>query len=247
MVGTSRAATVAWLGGPFWARWQSSPSSSCFGLVPALTGIGSPRRRCRFTRSAPGVYFGWLALGWLGSRWLAGRATEASPRARACLQALESLLWDGAIQVAFSLRERTFQGRLSLRERTSLGDGGPRKTSFRGAKGDSGQRQPLSAAHDRLGLAVSDRIRHPVLLGVFRPIILIPRSMDTKAEEGRCGLCMRWHMARCYDHLFTIIADAVLVFWFSRPPLSWGSDQMRLDQEFLADHRAATSLGTSGS
>jgi bla regulator protein blaR1 len=97
-------------------------------------------------------------------------------------------------------------------------------------------------------LLVSRRAGRPVLLGIVRPAILIPPELDQPdmAERLRLSLLHELAHAESSDHLFGLVANLAQAIWFFLPPVWWIRDQMKLDQEFLADRRAVDHFGTSG-
>jgi BlaR1 peptidase M56 len=108
---------------------------------------------------------------------------------------------------------------------------------------------PFEGGFSRPRLLVSERATRPVLVGFLRPVILIPPGFDRPkaAEQLRLSLLHELAHAEQYDHLFGPGATLARAIWFFLPPVGWIRDQMRLDQEFLADRRAVDHYGTSGS
>ena len=94
---------------------------------------------------------------------------------------------------------------------------------------------------------VSERTGRPVLVGFFRPTILIPPELDLPGAEGqlRLGLLHELAHAEVDDYRFGILATAAQAVWFFLPQVWWVRGQLRLDAEFLADHKAAGQFGTS--
>ena len=97
-------------------------------------------------------------------------------------------------------------------------------------------------------LLVSGRVARPVLVGAIRPALLIPPAMDRpEAAEGlRLGLLHELAHAEAHDPAYMLGANLAQAVWFFLPPVWWIRDQMKLDQEFLADRRASDQFGTSG-
>ncbi len=97
-------------------------------------------------------------------------------------------------------------------------------------------------------IVVSDRMTRPALAGFFGPIILLPpESEDPDAEWGlRLSLLHELAHAESGDHIVTPWANLVQSIWFFLPPIWWIRDQMKMDQEFLADRRAVGQFGNSG-
>ncbi|SIO00922.1 BlaR1 peptidase M56 [Singulisphaera sp. GP187] len=92
---------------------------------------------------------------------------------------------------------------------------------------------------------VSARVRRPVLVGLFRQSILIPVDLDfpESAEKLRLSLLHELAHAERKDSRFGLASGLAHAFWFFIPPLWWIRAQMKLDQEFMADRRAAQAFG----
>ena len=107
---------------------------------------------------------------------------------------------------------------------------------------------PFEGGSGRPGLLVSDRATRPVLVGFLRPVILVPAGLDEPEalDQLRLGLLHEQAHAENLDHRFGPAATLAQAIWFFLPPVWWIRDQMKLDQEFLADRRAVAHFGTSG-
>ena len=104
-----------------------------------------------------------------------------------------------------------------------------------------------SGRHRRPRLLISDRPRRPVLIGFFRPTILIPEHLDRPDAEARLRLGLLHELAHAEggDHQYAWIAAVMRAVWFFLPQVWWLRGQLRLDDEFLADRRAVEHFGTS--
>ncbi|HEY1860309.1 MAG TPA: M56 family metallopeptidase, partial [Gemmataceae bacterium] len=93
----------------------------------------------------------------------------------------------------------------------------------------------------RARLLVSDRLRVPLSCGLFRPTIVIPRTLCEPSAERQLG----WVFAHEMTHLERRDAWACLLFnlgrvvYFYLPWFWWLRRQVRLCQEFIADRAAA--------
>ncbi|HZW34224.1 MAG TPA: M56 family metallopeptidase [Isosphaeraceae bacterium] len=105
-----------------------------------------------------------------------------------------------------------------------------------------------SPAAARTALRVSDRLQHPVVVGMVRPRILIPTSLDQPdgdAEALRLSLLHEIAHVERSDHWFGTVASLAQSVWFFLPQI-WGlRSQLVMDQEFLADCSAAQRYGSS--
>ena len=107
---------------------------------------------------------------------------------------------------------------------------------------------PFEGHSARPRLLISDRASRPVLVGCLRPTILIPPGLDDPKAGDRLRLSLLHELAHAegLDHRFGPAATLAQAIWFFLPPVWWIRDQMKLDQEFLADRRAVAHFGTSG-
>ncbi len=96
-------------------------------------------------------------------------------------------------------------------------------------------------------LLVSARVDRPVLLGVFRPVILLPAGLEAGGRETLRLMLIheRTHVAR-RDHLWTWLGAIAAAFWFYWPMTWWIRAQLRLDEEVLTDRESAERLGAPG-
>lgn len=107
---------------------------------------------------------------------------------------------------------------------------------------------PYSSAGRRPRLLVADRVRRPGLVGALRPSILIPAELGRPEARDRLQLTLLHELAHAEggDPGFGLLGNLVQAFWFFVPPLWWVAAQVRLDQEYLADRRAAAGFGPLG-
>jgi beta-lactamase regulating signal transducer with metallopeptidase domain len=107
---------------------------------------------------------------------------------------------------------------------------------------------PRASGRRRPRLLVVERIGRPVLVGLFRPTILIPPTVDQPEALDQLRLSLLHELAHVegLDPLFGLLSNFAQVFWFVFPPVWWVAAWMRLDQEFLADRRAANDYGPLG-
>lgn len=104
---------------------------------------------------------------------------------------------------------------------------------------------PYECLLPRPRLRVSGRVERPVLLGLARPFIVIPRHLERPEARERLRLCLLHELAHaeCLDPWFRLVGTLAQAAWFFLPPVWWIRAQLRLDQEVLADHRAAADFG----
>jgi len=100
----------------------------------------------------------------------------------------------------------------------------------------------------RSALRVSSRVQRPVLVGILRPTIVIPPSYDERrvgVEPLTLSLLHEIAHAEQSDPWFGMVANLAQTVWFLLPPVWWIRSRLLIDQEFLADRRAALRYGTS--
>lgn len=93
----------------------------------------------------------------------------------------------------------------------------------------------------RPALRVAARLSRPVLVGTFRPVILIPADLDQPGSAARLRLSLLHELAHAEldDPAFSMLGNLAQAIWFFLPTVWWIRGQMYLDQEFLADHHAS--------
>ncbi len=106
---------------------------------------------------------------------------------------------------------------------------------------------PSGPFRGRPRLLVSGRMASPALVGVFRPVVLLPEPIEERGTWDGLRLSLTHELAHAEagDHLFRPLANLVQAIWFFLPPVWWIRDQMTMDQEFLADRRAVAGFGDS--
>jgi beta-lactamase regulating signal transducer with metallopeptidase domain len=97
-------------------------------------------------------------------------------------------------------------------------------------------------------LRVSTHVHRPVVVGLFRPTILIPESLDLPTGHPEfLQLSLLHELAHVdrYDHWFNTVANLAQTVWFFLPHTWWLRSQLMIDQEFVADQSAARKYGTT--
>lgn len=94
-------------------------------------------------------------------------------------------------------------------------------------------------------LAVSDRISVPGIIGMAKPIILLPVSMTTGFSTEEIGAILTHELAhiRRYDwlvNMFQLLIEAMLFF---NPAIWWISSQIRLEREAACDFESIAVTG----
>lgn len=103
--------------------------------------------------------------------------------------------------------------------------------------------EPIHAAsaltHADALFCVSSDVPGPVMLGVFRPVVLLPNSFLSLEEEAQCGIAAHelLHVRR-KDWLVTLLEEITgALLWFN-PAVWWLLAQTRLAREQLVDAEA---------
>ena len=86
---------------------------------------------------------------------------------------------------------------------------------------------------------ISSDVSGPVMLGVFRPVVLLPESFLSLDEEAQCGIAAHELLhGRRKDWLVTVLEEITgALLWFN-PAVWWLLSQTRLAREQLVDAEA---------
>jgi beta-lactamase regulating signal transducer with metallopeptidase domain len=88
----------------------------------------------------------------------------------------------------------------------------------------------------RVRLAIHPRVRSPVLLGLFRPIILVPLDWPSLPEAmQRAGLLHELAHVRRRDHWLTPLLQLVRAGFFFHPFVRWLLARLERERELLCD------------
>jgi WD40 repeat protein/beta-lactamase regulating signal transducer with metallopeptidase domain len=99
---------------------------------------------------------------------------------------------------------------------------------------------PDRDSQPRIAVRENPAVDSPLTLGLFRPVILLPASWrGWPAEQLRLVLAHELAHVRRRDFLAGLVAElAVCLCWF-HPLVRWLAGRLRLEQEYVADARAA--------
>jgi HEAT repeat protein len=108
---------------------------------------------------------------------------------------------------------------------------------------DAGMLEALSRQAKALGLAFTPvvascgRVVVPTVVGVLRPMILIPVSVSTGLTLLQLELLLRHELAHIcrYDHLVNILQRLVEALLFFHPAVWWVSRRIRIEREHCCD------------
>jgi len=97
----------------------------------------------------------------------------------------------------------------------------------------------------RVGLAVCDRVAGPILLGVVRPLVLLPAAALTgwTADQLEMALLHELLHVKRWDNLVNLLQRLVESLLFFQPAAWWLSRWVRLERELACDRRVVSQLG----
>lgn len=96
-----------------------------------------------------------------------------------------------------------------------------------------------------VGIAMSARLEIPLVIGVIRPIILVPISMLSELSPKQVEAILAHELAHVgrHDYLVNLIQCAIETLLFYHPAIWWISKQVRAEREFCCDELAAKACG----
>lgn len=99
----------------------------------------------------------------------------------------------------------------------------------------------------RVRLLCSDRVRAPVLLGLWRPLVLVPTSALTGLPAWQLELLLRHELThlRRLDHAVNLLQTVAEVLLFHHPATGWVSARIRHEREHCCDDAVAAEAGRS--
>ena len=99
----------------------------------------------------------------------------------------------------------------------------------------------------RVGVAVCDRIASPVLLGVLRPMILLPTAALSGWTTDELEMALLHELAhlRRHDNLTNLLQCVVEALLFFDPVTWWLSSWVRLERELCCDRLVVEKTGRS--
>jgi bla regulator protein blaR1 len=96
-----------------------------------------------------------------------------------------------------------------------------------------------------IGLAVSNRIAGPMLVGLARPLILLPAGLVNGLSARQIEMVLAHelsHLKRA-DHLVNFFQNVVETLLFYHPVVRWISNEIRAERELVSDELAAHLTG----
>lgn len=89
----------------------------------------------------------------------------------------------------------------------------------------------------RVGLAMSARVAAPLLVGVVRPVVLLPASLFARLPAEQVELILLHELAhlRRLDPWFNLLQAALDTLMFYHPAMRWLSRRLRHDRELCCD------------
>jgi beta-lactamase regulating signal transducer with metallopeptidase domain len=98
----------------------------------------------------------------------------------------------------------------------------------------------------RVRLAFTGRVGGPGVIGLLRPMVLLPASMATGLPPDALRAVLAHELAhiRRYDYLVNLLQRLVEALLFFNPAVWWISRQVRVEREAACDALAASALGS---
>ena len=96
-----------------------------------------------------------------------------------------------------------------------------------------------------VSLAVCDRVTGPLLIGVIRPLILLPPAVLTGWTPDQIEMALLHELAhiRRHDNLINLIQRVIEALFFFHPAVWWVSGWVRLEREHCCDQLVVTHTG----
>ncbi len=96
-----------------------------------------------------------------------------------------------------------------------------------------------------VGLAFSNQIAGPMLIGVFRPLILLPTGLVNRLSPRQVEMVLAHELAHLQraDHLVNLFQNVVETLLFYHPVVRWISGEIRAERELASDEQVARLTG----
>jgi DNA-binding NarL/FixJ family response regulator len=103
----------------------------------------------------------------------------------------------------------------------------------------------------RVGVALSSQIAGPMLIGVIKPLILIPTGLVNRLSPRHMEMVLAHELAHLYraDHLVNLFQNIVETLLFYHPVVRWVSNQIRAERDItimLVEHDMQAVMGLCG-
>ncbi len=97
----------------------------------------------------------------------------------------------------------------------------------------------------RIALAYSSQIAGPMLVGLYRPLILMPASLINRLSVQQLEMVLAHELAHFQraDHLVNFFQNIVETLLFYHPVVRWISNELRAERELISDEQAARLTG----
>ncbi len=95
------------------------------------------------------------------------------------------------------------------------------------------------------GLAFSSQVAGPMLVGVFRPLILMPTGLVNGLSPRQVEMVLAHELAHLQraDHLVNLFQNIVETLLFYHPVVRWISGEIRAERELASDEQVARLTG----
>jgi bla regulator protein blaR1 len=97
----------------------------------------------------------------------------------------------------------------------------------------------------QVSLAFSNQIAGPMLVGVFRPLILVPTGLVNGLSPRQMEMVLAHELAHLQraDHLVNLFQNIVETLLFYHPVVRWISGEIRAERELASDEQVARLTG----
>jgi beta-lactamase regulating signal transducer with metallopeptidase domain len=99
----------------------------------------------------------------------------------------------------------------------------------------------------QIRLMVSERVKVPIAMGVFRVVVIVPASllMRFPSDQVECLLLHELAHVRRHDYLVNLIQSCIETLLFYHPVVWWVSHTLRAEREHCCDEIVIRSTGNS--
>lgn len=96
-------------------------------------------------------------------------------------------------------------------------------------------------------IAISDKISGPIVIGVFKPLILIPRGFAFEMDQSELKPLLYHELAHVKrrDNMLHFIERIIIAFYWWNPVMHYIAARIAEERELACDDRAASSCGDS--
>ncbi|HJU26983.1 MAG TPA: TonB family protein [Rhodanobacteraceae bacterium] len=231
--------------------WQGAAIGMLYAVARALSASPRTRYLSGIAALALCALSSAVTLGWLWPSQAVGATTQRLPdRQFAALLAPGSGAWHGADRVLPWLVAAWCAGVLLLAARSIWQWSALARTRRKSIPVDA-LRDTIDALSERFGVrrAVSvfatAIVQSPTLLGVFKPVILLPTALLLRLPPAQLELILAHELChvRRWDYLVNLMQVVLETLLFYHPVVHWISSRVRADRELCCDETVVAVMG----